>query len=152
MISKDGLANEASKQKHIQKLVYNCTAEAYRIANARFEDWNGLRSIFKRRGNQSGTVEAAQTALSDILLKEDLRKRSENDTVDLVKALELNDQLAKHILRMCSRIVSLTNKIKIIKFPFNCIDFQVHEIMNLNWSNLKVDEYCGVVRICFDIS
>ena len=111
MSTREGIANEATRKKHIQKLVYSCTAEAYRIANARFEDWNGLKSIFKRRGNQSGTVEAAQTALTDILLKEDLRKRSEVDIVELVKALDLNEQLAKYILRMWSRITSITNKI-----------------------------------------
>lgn len=61
-------------QNNIQKLIYNCTAETYRIATARLDDSNGLKSIFKRRGNTSGTVEAAQSALGDILIKEDLRK------------------------------------------------------------------------------
>jgi len=73
--------DEVTKAKHTQKQVYNCTAEAFRIATARFDNCNGLKSIFKRRGNQSGTVEAAQGAVSDITLKEDLRKKVENDVI-----------------------------------------------------------------------
>lgn len=82
MNSKDASSSEAIKAKNAQKLVYNCTAEAYRIATARFDNCNGLKSIFKRRGNQSGTVEAAESALTDILIKEDLRKKSESDIVN----------------------------------------------------------------------
>jgi len=33
-----------------------------------------MKSIFKRRGNESGTVEAVETALTDIVIREDARK------------------------------------------------------------------------------
>jgi hypothetical protein len=74
MSAKEVSSGEAAKFKQLQKGVYSCTAEGFRIATARLDNTKGLKSIFKRRGNQSGTVEAVQAAFRDIVQMEDQRK------------------------------------------------------------------------------
>jgi hypothetical protein len=105
------------------------------------------RSIFKRRGNQSGTVEAAESGLIDILNKEDMRKQAENEMITQLATLELTKPHAKKIIGMAVRINEITEKIKTIKFPFQNVDYQVQEIMNGSCSNFKVPDYEGIVSL-----
>ena len=50
----------------------------------------GMKSIFKRRGNESGSVEAVETSLNEIVEKEELRKKSEGEIVSALNNLVLS--------------------------------------------------------------
>lgn len=66
--------SSASKgDKAAMKLISKIMGEAFRITQQRYDDACSLCSIFKSRGNSSGTVDAVESSLLHILEKEDLR-------------------------------------------------------------------------------
>ena len=126
---------EASKQeRNVQKALYNACGEAYRTSVQRFDDFGSLRSIFKRRGNKSGTVDAVEQALFDIIQREEFRKMQEADCLKTMldhRSGVFSENLTKYVVRMGQKIlVTCKKKGGHLNFPFPCSDYQVQEIMN----------------------